>query len=125
MWSIRYVYMRRGGASSSACQPKNFSCEDMAGEFGLLSAVKEDKAMQSNNVSKSAAIRSRLNHPIIDSDGHQFEAGPVFFDYLCAEGGSKAVEAFTKVTFDGILGTSWGTLSPQERHECRSLRPTW
>jgi predicted TIM-barrel fold metal-dependent hydrolase len=117
--------MRQGDASSSACQPKNFYCEDMAGEFGLLIAVQEDKAMQSNNISKSAAIRSRLSHPIIDSDGHQFEAGPVFFDYLCAEGGSKAVEAFTKVTFDGILGTSWGTLSPQERHERRSLRPTW
>jgi predicted TIM-barrel fold metal-dependent hydrolase len=82
--------------------------------------------MQSHNLSKSAAIRSRLNHPIIDSDGHQLEAGPLFFDYLRAEAGSKAVEGFAKVTFDGFpADQGWAALSSQERHEGRSMRPTW
>ncbi|MBI3799699.1 MAG: amidohydrolase family protein [Deltaproteobacteria bacterium] len=81
--------------------------------------------MQSHNLSKSAAIRSRLDHPIIDSDGHQLEAGPLFFDYLRAEAGAKAIEGFTSVTFDGFPDQSWATLSRQERHERRSMRPTW
>jgi len=30
--------------------------------------------------SKSAAVRARLNHPIIDSDGHTAEFEPALFD---------------------------------------------
>ena len=38
--------------------------------------------MDSAKKSKSAAIRARLNHPIIDSDGHHMELPTVFQDYL-------------------------------------------
>ncbi|MBI3801218.1 MAG: amidohydrolase family protein [Deltaproteobacteria bacterium] len=81
--------------------------------------------MTSTHVSKSAAIRAQLNHPIIDSDGHQVEMGPIFFDYLRAAAGPKVAERFPGTTFDGYTDSSWSTLSPQERHERRSMRPTW
>jgi hypothetical protein len=37
--------------------------------------------------SKSAAVRARLNHPVIDSDGHTVEFEPAFLDYLRQTGG--------------------------------------
>ncbi len=38
--------------------------------------------------SRSAEIRARLNHPIIDSDGHTVEFLPAFLDVLKEVGGS-------------------------------------
>jgi len=38
--------------------------------------------MATTHGSKSAAIRARVNHPIIDSDGHTVEFEPAFLDYL-------------------------------------------
>ena len=32
--------------------------------------------------SKSAAVRARLDHPVIDGDGHWLEPIPIFLDYL-------------------------------------------
>ncbi|MGE0679353.1 MAG: amidohydrolase family protein [Candidatus Binatia bacterium] len=81
--------------------------------------------MASTHISKSASIRAQVNHPIIDSDGHQVEMGPIFFDYLRAEAGPKVAERFPGITFDGYVDQGWWTLSPQERHERRSMRPTW
>ena len=45
---------------------------------------------------QSAAIRAKLDHPIIDSDGHTAEFEPAVFDYLRDIGGSQAVERFQK-----------------------------
>ena len=50
--------------------------------------------MALSHVSKSASIRAQVNHPIIDSDGHQVEIGPIFFDYLRAEAGPKVADRF-------------------------------
>ena len=41
--------------------------------------------------SKSAAIRAKLTHPIIDADGHLIEVTPVLYDYVRAEGGEEVV----------------------------------
>jgi predicted TIM-barrel fold metal-dependent hydrolase len=81
--------------------------------------------MASTHASKSAAVRASVNHPIIDSDGHQVEMSPIFFDYLRAEAGAEVAERFPGLTFDGYVDVGWRTLSPQERHERRSMRPTW
>lgn len=81
--------------------------------------------MHSKPISTSAALRARLSHPIIDSDGHQYEAGPLFFDYLRAEAGPSAVERFGTASFEGFLGASWRTLTREQRHERRAMRPTW
>lgn len=81
--------------------------------------------MASTHSSKSASLRAQLHHPIIDSDGHQVELGPLFFDYLKAEAGAKVAERFPGVASDGYVDQGWWMLSPQERHERRSMRPTW
>ena len=44
--------------------------------------------------SKSAAIRAKLDHPVIDSDGHMIEFEPGFLDYLKREGGASMVKRF-------------------------------
>jgi predicted TIM-barrel fold metal-dependent hydrolase len=48
----------------------------------------------SNNHLDARAVRARLEHPVIDSDGHWLETGPLMREYLARVGGSKAVEGF-------------------------------
>ncbi|MGH7932722.1 MAG: amidohydrolase family protein [Candidatus Binataceae bacterium] len=81
--------------------------------------------MEVKHASKSAAIRARLSHPIIDSDGHQVEPHPIFFDYLNSVGGPSIAERFKSAFYDTVMDPRWGSFSPLERHERRSLRPTW
>ena len=50
--------------------------------------------MTTPHVSSSAQIRARLNHPIIDSDGHTIENPAVLAEYIKAEGGSKVADQF-------------------------------
>ena len=47
--------------------------------------------------STPAQIRSRLNHPVIDADGHWLEYGPVFSEQMRKVGGDKAADAFLAV----------------------------
>jgi hypothetical protein len=35
-----------------------------------------------STMSKSAAVRARLNHPVIDSDGHTVEFEPGLMEYV-------------------------------------------
>jgi hypothetical protein len=51
--------------------------------------------MTTPSISKSAQIRARLNHPIIDSDGHTLENPVVLGEYIKSESGSKVAERFT------------------------------
>ena len=69
--------------------------------------------MTATHEGRSAAIRARVNHPIIDSDGHQVEMGPIFLDYLKAEAGPKVAERFPVISLDGYTDAGWWTLSPQ------------
>lgn len=78
--------------------------------------------------SKSAAIRARVNHPIIDSDGHTVEFEPAFLDYLRQVGGPTVVECY--LTHRGkmaetSLPPSQNRLSEEERRERRPLRYPW
>jgi len=72
--------------------------------------------------SQSAAIRARLSHPIIDSDGHTAEFEPALFDYLRDVGGSRAVERLLSFP-DSPLSFRWYKLTAQERRDQRQLRP--
>jgi predicted TIM-barrel fold metal-dependent hydrolase len=74
-------------------------------------------------MTKSAAIRARLKHPIIDSDGHIAEFEPAFFDYLKEAGGARLVERFKAM--DGPYRFGWYTLTPEERLRTRKPRPGW
>jgi hypothetical protein len=74
--------------------------------------------------SRSAEIRARLNHPIIDSDGHTVEFLPAFLDVLKEVGGSKVVDNYVN---GGGLQRSlrWYQLSEKERLARRITRPAW
>ncbi len=80
----------------------------------------------SNGLSKSAQIRARLNHPVIDADGHSTEFEPAFLDYLKEVGGAGVVERYKAIPDSGFRYT-WHQLGPQQRLEHRSLafRPLW
>lgn len=71
--------------------------------------------------SKSAAVRARLDHPVIDGDGHWLEPVPIFLDYLRQVGGPSVVERFIHKARDA----GWYEMTPQERLERRLHRPTW
>jgi predicted TIM-barrel fold metal-dependent hydrolase len=73
--------------------------------------------------SKSAAVRERLNHPIIDSDGHIAEFEPAFFDHLREVGGSRAVERLK--SFDSPISFRWYGMTAQEISDQRAPRPHW
>jgi len=74
--------------------------------------------------SRSAEIRARLNHPIIDSDGHTVEFLPAFLDVLKEVGGSKVVDSY--VNGGGIQRSlRWYQLSEKERLARRITRPAW
>src|SRR5271166_5021714 len=72
--------------------------------------------------SKSAEIRARLNHPIIDSDGHTVEVGPLFFDYMKAVGGAKIADRYQTAMLDTFSDPLWRTRTMDERRERRTLR---
>jgi len=77
--------------------------------------------MAINRTSAAAALRSRLNHPVIDSDGHWVEFGPQLLDYLREVGGSKAVEGFKSRPTE-----VWHlTLTQAERRARRLDQPVW
>jgi predicted TIM-barrel fold metal-dependent hydrolase len=78
-----------------------------------------------NNASKSALLRARLNHPVIDVDGHTVEFTPAFFDYLRDVGGSSVVERYRAAGFGFGCAPDWYHLTPAERVRRRAARPPW
>src|SRR5688572_2457022 len=74
-----------------------------------------------SRASKSAAVRARLDHPVIDGDGHWLEPIPIFLDYLKDVAGASVVDKFVKRAKD----TTWYDLPPAERMRRRLHRPTW
>jgi hypothetical protein len=82
--------------------------------------------MKAKHLSKSAAVRARLDHPIIDSDGHQVEFGPIFLDFLKEVGGASVADRYKKGTgIDPIFAGGWRELTPAQRNDRRAMRPTW
>lgn len=84
----------------------------------------------SGSNSKSAAVRAKLNHPIIDADGHAFEFEPMFVDHLRAVAGPSLVERYKSYgdvysRFIGGTGEtrSWYSLSAAERRYARLPHP--
>lgn len=74
--------------------------------------------------SKAAEIRSRLNHPIIDADGHTVEYEPLFLDFLKQVGGADIAARYETWTQKSGLAR-WYHLTPEERLEKRATRPPW
>ena len=69
-----------------------------------------------------AEIRGRIDHPIVDGDGHIIEYLPLVRDILVEVGGRSAAEAFDLVVDGGRL---MQTLSPAQRREMALMRIPW
>jgi hypothetical protein len=72
---------------------------------------------------KTAEIRARLNHPVIDSDGHFTEYGPILREYIIKTGGKQAVADFAAATRKTFTSMDWHRLSLSERRETWIKRP--
>jgi predicted TIM-barrel fold metal-dependent hydrolase len=68
----------------------------------------------------SAAIRSKLGHPVVDADGHAIEFAPAFLDYLKQVAGPRVVERYIAKLEAG----GWYRISPEERRHRRVTRPS-
>ena len=73
---------------------------------------------------RSAEIRERVGHPIIDSDGHVVEFEPALLDYIREAGGSAMLERYQTAP-DTAFYFRWNHISPEERREFRVARPVW
>src|SRR6266542_6737147 len=70
----------------------------------------------------AAQIRSRLDHPVIDGDGHWVEFDPVFSDRMRKVGGDKAADGFLaamQTTRDAL------SMSVAERRRRRVAQPAF
>jgi predicted TIM-barrel fold metal-dependent hydrolase len=65
-------------------------------------------------------VRRRLDHPIIDSDGHVIEYLPVVRDHVAQLAGRSVAERFT-AQIDRML--LWKKLTPAQRKETGFMRP--
>jgi predicted TIM-barrel fold metal-dependent hydrolase len=73
--------------------------------------------------SKSAVVRARLKHPVIDSDGHFSEYLPVVREYLIKHGGEDLVKRFFAGFSETFIGTEWYDLSSDQRRDMWTKRP--
>jgi predicted TIM-barrel fold metal-dependent hydrolase len=80
--------------------------------------------MTTTHPSPSAAARARLNHPVIDADGHTVEFVPAFLDYLRQIGGPKILEQYA-ATWEAASWNDWYKLSWDERRDRRATRSIW
>ncbi len=72
---------------------------------------------------RSAEIRERLGHPLIDGDGHIMEAQPVLLDYLRQVSGARTARRFETLMTTGGGPWGWYAQSEKQRADRRSMRP--
>jgi predicted TIM-barrel fold metal-dependent hydrolase len=76
------------------------------------------------HTSRSAAVRARLSHPVIDFDGHTVEFAPAFLDYLERAAGAGVRARFVRRRQAGGW-LRWYSMSWEQRREHRAIRPPW
>lgn len=83
--------------------------------------------LSARTLNRSAAVKARLDYPVIDSDLHTVEFGPLLLDYIDKYGGAKVVDQFRKHLDSGLSYTTgaWYNLSPEERRDKRFHRPAF
>ncbi|WP_446830171.1 amidohydrolase family protein [Candidatus Foliamicus sp.] len=80
--------------------------------------------MSKAQLSRSSELRKRLNHPVIDTDGHMLELFPVIFDYLKQVGGPEMSQQ-TLATFRRRDRQNWYKLNPEQRRHHNLIRPAF
>lgn len=69
-----------------------------------------------------AAIRARLDHPVIDGDGHLIEYLPVVRDFVSEEAGPSVAAKFEQLVSSGRLTQM---VPPEQRRELGMIRSPW
>jgi predicted TIM-barrel fold metal-dependent hydrolase len=84
-------------------------------------------SLRAQRSSKSAAVRAKLDYPVIDTDLHTIEFAPLLEDYIAKHGGAKSVDDFRAAINRGFgyLSNEWYELSPAQRAAERAVRPPW
>jgi predicted TIM-barrel fold metal-dependent hydrolase len=70
-----------------------------------------------------AAIRERLDHPVIDSDGHLVEVRPIAMEYITRAGGRDMAKRFAEEQRRTFLSREWYGLSDADRMARWTRRP--
>jgi predicted TIM-barrel fold metal-dependent hydrolase len=78
--------------------------------------------MSGNHHIDPKELRAGLNFPVIDSDGHWIEYGPVLVDYLKKVGGNAAADGFLSRERN-VASTI--LMSPEQRREERRAQQAW
>ena len=87
--------------------------------------------MAATQTSKSAKIRARLDHPVLDADGHHLELSPVLLDSMKQVGGHRMagkIEAELKAGFFSGMGAAlgrWIAMPEKERWDTWTTQPNW
>ena len=74
--------------------------------------------------SKSMRVRERLDHPVVDGDGHWLESFPVLTDYVAEIGGPRLADEFRKGWLERH-GRRWYQVDASERMRHRMNRVVW
>jgi predicted TIM-barrel fold metal-dependent hydrolase len=73
------------------------------------------------------SVRSKLNHPIVDSDGHVVESLPAITEYMRRIGGSAVADRFigSSPTYSSRQSPLLDRLDPQHPRTMRRAIPAW
>ena len=74
--------------------------------------------------SKSAKVRSRLKHPVVDADGHWLELHPIFADYVAEYAGPKMADRY-KAQLNKAVGYNAYKVPAEVRQSARMRRQGW
>ena len=80
--------------------------------------------MSSARTSESEAVRARLDHPVIDTDGHNVELSPLYHDYLRELGGSDMPRRYAEA-MAARSNSRWSAMTEAERRNVRAHCPPW
>ena len=70
-------------------------------------------------------VRARIDHPVIDSDGHFFEFIPVLSEYLEKEGGKDLLQDFWTSVMATQIDGNWYEMSVEQRRDVWQNRPVF
>jgi predicted TIM-barrel fold metal-dependent hydrolase len=88
--------------------------------------------MSARRAGAGAAVRARLDHPVVDADGHFIETAPVmkdfFLDYVKQLGGGEMAQRLERsggLDYDETVLRPWAAMSEAERNARWVTRPPW
>ena len=78
--------------------------------------------MTAHAYAASADVRAKLDHPVVDCDGHMLEHLPVFLEFLKETAGPAMVKRYLEQSKADKNGR-WYAMSLEERKRHRAARP--